>query len=263
MSRATLLSRTNSSRRPSTAVLLPNAAPLSDPARQAEFKSDLREVVQILIARHKNATAANKNNRIWFWGRSARFGNLNSLQTDFNAAGETHTVTRDVTTLPGHKVVEVSFSGIGHAAREPYPAPDDTAPPTTSVTMSPDANQAGWNNEPVTLDLNATDDLVGVTQIHVLLDDRADLTPDRAIIQAGAHASVTLSSESDYTMSYFAVDLLGNREPRQRDRRTGNVHGASRPAPRPRGLMQQVALSSSTRWCRRLRLRPEACVRRY
>lgn len=68
MSRATLLSRTNSSRRPSTAVLLPNAAPLSDPARQAQFKSDLREVVQILIARHKNATAANKNNRIWFWG---------------------------------------------------------------------------------------------------------------------------------------------------------------------------------------------------
>ena len=39
----------------------------------------------------------------------------------FDAAGETRTVTRDVTTLPGHKVVEVEFTGIGA-----------TAPATTS-----------------------------------------------------------------------------------------------------------------------------------
>ena len=44
----------------------------------------------------------------------------------FDAAGEARTVTRDVTTLPGHKVVEVEFSGIGAAAPEPYPAPPDT-----------------------------------------------------------------------------------------------------------------------------------------
>jgi hypothetical protein len=34
----------------------------------------------------------------------------------FDAAGETRTVTRDVTTLPGHKVVEVEFTGIGAPA---------------------------------------------------------------------------------------------------------------------------------------------------
>ena len=34
----------------------------------------------------------------------------------FDAAAETRTVTRDVTTLPGHKVVEVEFTGIGAAA---------------------------------------------------------------------------------------------------------------------------------------------------
>ena len=33
----------------------------------------------------------------------------------FDAAGETRTVTRDVTTLPGHKVVEVAFTEIGAA----------------------------------------------------------------------------------------------------------------------------------------------------
>ena len=34
----------------------------------------------------------------------------------FDAAAETRTVTRDVTTLPGHKVVEVEFAGIGAVA---------------------------------------------------------------------------------------------------------------------------------------------------
>ena len=133
----------------------------------------------------------------------------------FDAAGETRTVTRDVTTLPGRKVVEVSFSGIGQAAREPYPAPDDTTPPTTTVAVTPGVNQAGWSDGPVTLDLDATDDLVGVKEIHLLLDDRAGLTADRALIEPGPHATATLDSEGEYDVSYFAVDLLGNREPVQ------------------------------------------------
>lgn len=371
---------------PLTAVTLPNVALLSDSDRRTQFTADARELVQILIARHKNTAAANANNRFWFWGRSSRFGNFNALQTDFGhnlktyaaiynannlfpdrpwdglradrdrlltrawddaasrwnqqlksfaagnvepdsaswmhdeadqllatidlyegpthtaqlarsvqtfldvyvdrdpayparevfarvertgletdlrkttmlhnlehatigyltgqalagspatlyyafpadqaltavatpywftAAAETRTVTRDVTTLPGRKVVEVSFTGIGQAARTPYPAPTDTAPPTTTVTTSPALNQAGWSNGPVTLDLTAIDDVVGVREIHVLLDDRAGLTPDRAVIQPGAHATVTLDSEGDYDVGYFAVDLLGNREPVQ------------------------------------------------
>jgi hypothetical protein len=376
---------------PATAVLLSNVAQLSDPARQAQFRDDLRELVQILIARHKNTSAANPDERFWFWGRSNRFGKFNALQTDFGhnllswaviynanhlfpdrpwdslsqdretllsrawddtaarwneqivrnfnpgnvepdstwwihdegdqllatedlydgfdhtdqlarsaqtfldvyvdhdpaypagetfsrvertglsnnlrksaygknmdhnfehalimylhgqalegkpatlyyafpadealtdvaepywfgSAGQSRTVTRDVTTLPGRKVVEVSFTGIGQAARAPYPAPDDTTPPTTTVSRTPEANPAGWNDGPVTLDLNATDDLVGVKEIHVILDDQAGLTPDRAVIDPGAHASVTLGSEGDYDVSYYAVDLLGNREPVQ------------------------------------------------
>jgi hypothetical protein len=34
----------------------------------------------------------------------------------FDAAAETRTVTRDVTTLPAHRLVEVEFTGIGTAA---------------------------------------------------------------------------------------------------------------------------------------------------
>lgn len=369
---------------PLTAVTLPNVALLSDADRRTQFSADARELVEILIARHKNNAATNANNRFWFWGRGARVGNFNALQTDFGhnlktyaaiynannllpdrpwdglradrdrlltrawddvasrwnqqlknfaagnvepdsaswmhdeadqllatidlyegpthtaqlarsvqtfldvyvdrdpayparevfarvertgletdlrkttmlhnvehatigylsgqalagspatlsyafpadqaltavatpywftAAAETRTVTRDVTTLPGRKVVEVSFTGIGQAARAPYPAPVDTAPPTTAVTTSPDPNQAGWSTAPVTLDLTATDDIVGVKEIHVQLHDRAGLTPDHAVIEPGAHATVALATEGDYAVTYFAVDLLGNREP--------------------------------------------------
>jgi hypothetical protein len=375
---------------PGTAISLPNAALLSDPARRAQFRSDLRLLTEILIARHKNTAAANPANRFWFWGRTARFGMFNSAQTDFghniksyemifnannlfadrpwdglsadrerlltrawddaasrwnermrnfvlgnvepdsgwwvhdeadqtlaaldlaqgfnrkdqlarsaqtfldvyvdddpayparetfarvertgletdlrksffgknmlhnhehalimylhgqalegeparlyyafpaeqaltavakpywfDAAGEARTVTRDVTTLPGHKVVEVEFSGIGAVAPEPYPAPPDTTPPTTNAAVSPDANAAGWHHEQVTLDLTATDDVVGVKEIHVLLADRAGLTRDTAVIDPGDHATVTLDSDGDYDVRYFAVDLLGNREPVQ------------------------------------------------
>ena len=373
---------------PGTAVSLPNAALLSDPARRAQFKSDLRLLTEILIARHKNSGAANPANRFWFWGRTGRFGMFNAAQTDFghniksyemifnannvfadrpwdslsqdrenlltrawdntasrwnerirnfvpgnvepdsgwwihdeadqtlaaldlaqdftrkvqlarsaqtfldvyvdhdpayparetfsrvertgletdlrksffgknmlhnhehalimylhgralegmpaklyyafpaeqaltavakpywfDAAGEFRTVTRDVTTLPGHKVVEVEFSGIGAAAPEPYPPPPDTTPPTTTAAVSPDANAAGWHNQQVTVDLTSTDDIVGVKEIHVQVVDRAGLTRDTATIDPGDHATVTLDSDGDHTISYFAVDLLGNREP--------------------------------------------------
>jgi hypothetical protein len=81
------------------------------------------------------------------------------------------------------------------------------------VAVSPDANESGWHNQQVTLDLTSTDDMVGVKEIHVLVVDRAGLTRDTAVIDAGDQATVTLDSEGDYSIRYFAVDLLGNREP--------------------------------------------------
>ncbi len=376
---------------PGTAISLPNAALLSDPARRTQFKSDLRLLTEILIARHKNTAAVNPANRFWFWGRTGGFGMFSAPQTDFghniksyemifnannvfadrpwdgfstdrenllgrawddtaarwnekivrnfmpgnvepdsgwwihdeadqtlaaidlaqgfphtdrlarsaqsfldvyvdrdpayparetfarvertglesdlrksffgknmlhnhehalimylhgralegmpamlhyafpaeqaltavakpywfDAAGEVRTVTRDVTTLPGHKVVEVEFSGIGAVAPEPYPAPPDTAAPTTTAAVSPDANSAGWHNQQVTLDVTSTDDVVGVKEIHVLLVDEAGLNRDTAIIEPGDHVTLTLDAEGDYNVRYFAVDLLGNREPAQ------------------------------------------------
>jgi hypothetical protein len=68
---------------PGTAVLLPNLATLTDPVRQAQFKNDLRRVIDSLIARHKNTSATNPAQRFWFWGRTLGFGVFNAAQTDF------------------------------------------------------------------------------------------------------------------------------------------------------------------------------------
>ena len=68
---------------PGTAVLLPNLAILTDPARRAQFKNDLRRVTDSLIAHHKNTSATKPAQRFWFWGRTLGFGDVDALQTDF------------------------------------------------------------------------------------------------------------------------------------------------------------------------------------
>ena len=68
---------------PGTAMLLPTIGVLSDPGRNAQFRTDLRNVTQALIDRHKNTAAVNANNRWMFWGATGRFGNFNAAQTDF------------------------------------------------------------------------------------------------------------------------------------------------------------------------------------
>jgi hypothetical protein len=68
---------------PGTAVLLPNLAILTDPARRAQFKHDLRRVTDSLITRHKNSSATNPRQRFWFWGRTLGFGDFDAPQTDF------------------------------------------------------------------------------------------------------------------------------------------------------------------------------------
>ena len=68
---------------PGTAMLLPTIGLLSDPARNVQFRTDLRNITQALIDRHKNSGAANPAERWMFWGRTARFNNFNALQTDY------------------------------------------------------------------------------------------------------------------------------------------------------------------------------------
>jgi mannose/cellobiose epimerase-like protein (N-acyl-D-glucosamine 2-epimerase family) len=72
---------------PGTALLLPNADLLSDPARREQFRSDLRVVTQALIDQHRNKTAPET---WWFWGRTGRIGIQTAAQTDFGHTIKSH-----------------------------------------------------------------------------------------------------------------------------------------------------------------------------
>ena len=367
-------------------LFLPNVELLSDPARRAQFKNDLRTVTEILIARHKNSAAT--SNAWWFWGRSLRFGNFGAAETDFghniksyemihnankmyadrpwsglvadrdallaaawddpvdrwnerlrsfagtpssierdsawwihaeadqtlaaldlsdgfarqeqladsaqswlnvfvdresparetvarvarvatdndprksfrgknmlhahehalimylhgraleerparlfyafpaaqaltavakpywfDAAEEARTVAGDLTTQPGRKLVEVQFSGIDAVPAPPYPTPDDDTAPSTSVTMTPEANLAGWHNGDVSVTLSAADEVAGVKEIHAIVTERDDAVPGVAFIVPGGELVLPpLSVEGAYDVAYFAVDRVGNQE---------------------------------------------------
>ena len=68
---------------PGTTMLLPTIGLLSEPDRNGQFRTDLRNVTQALIDRHKHNAAVNPANKWMFWGRTGRVGNLGALQTDF------------------------------------------------------------------------------------------------------------------------------------------------------------------------------------
>ena len=71
---------------PGSALLLPNADLLSDPARRAQFRDDLRVVTEQLIARHRGTGAESS----WFWGRTGLVGRFGSGDTDFGHSIKSH-----------------------------------------------------------------------------------------------------------------------------------------------------------------------------
>ena len=68
---------------PGTTFLLSTIGLLSDPDRNDQFRTDLRNVTQALIDRHKHNNAQNPANKWMFWGRTGEVGDLTSPQTDF------------------------------------------------------------------------------------------------------------------------------------------------------------------------------------
>ena len=132
----------------------------------------------------------------------------------FDATGERRVVRDEIPALPGHRLVEVEFTGVGPASPPPFPTPDDTTAPTTRAVVSPEPNAEGWNREDVTVALTATDAGVGVQEIHVLVEDRSGTTPPVAVIDPGDTVTLPeMSGEGVRRVTYWAVDRLGNTEP--------------------------------------------------
>jgi hypothetical protein len=88
--------------------------------------------------------------------------------------------------------------------------PTDVTAPTTTVVPLPAANAAGWNNQDVTLSLDAADDPggSGVKDIVVTLFGAQSGTQTIS----GASGSVSVSAEGTTTIFYNAEDNAGNQE---------------------------------------------------
>ncbi len=71
---------------PGSAVLLPYADVLSDPARRAQFREGLRTVVDVLLRRHRNTSSPET---WWFWGRANRRVH-GAPETDFGHTIKSH-----------------------------------------------------------------------------------------------------------------------------------------------------------------------------
>ena len=86
---------------------------------------------------------------------------------------------------------------------------NDTTAPSTTHTLSPQPNAAGWNNSDVTLTLNATD--TGGSGIKEI---RYSATGAQSVPETvyNPHNPPVINTEGITTISYFATDNAGNQE---------------------------------------------------
>ncbi len=90
-------------------------------------------------------------------------------------------------------------------------APIDTVAPTTSASVSPEPNAAGWNRSDVTVTLHAVDQ-AGGSGVESLIWSAAGAgaSPEQTV--TGDAATIPVSAEGTTTISYQARDLAGNLE---------------------------------------------------
>jgi minor extracellular serine protease Vpr len=85
----------------------------------------------------------------------------------------------------------------------------DTIAPVTTATHTPAPNAAGWNNTAAALQLVATDGGSGVQDVRYSINGGTSTTVP------GNAASIALSADGQYAVSYFATDKAGNAEAAQ------------------------------------------------
>jgi microsomal dipeptidase-like Zn-dependent dipeptidase len=99
------------------------------------------------------------------------------------------------------------------------PAPDASRPwlcnvtddisPVSTVTLAPPTPASGWHQDTVIATITATDADSGVEKINHMTTSGAQITSGNV---TGAQAMVTIGSEGNNDLSYFATDKAGNVE---------------------------------------------------
>jgi hypothetical protein len=75
--------------------------------------------------------------------------------------------------------------------------------PAASIRLDASANDSGWSNTPVHLELSASDSGVGIAELRYWIDDGV------VSVAQGESASLTLADEGAYTIGLRAIDEAG------------------------------------------------------
>lgn len=118
----------------------------------------------------------------------------------------------DVTLAEGQNTIVIyAEDAAGNRSTETFTLKTslDSIAPVTTATHTPAPNAAGWNNTAAALQLTANDSGAGVQDVRYSINGGSLATV------AGAAASVNLTTDGQYTVSYFATDKAGNTEAAQ------------------------------------------------
>src|SRR4030095_8390869 len=128
------------------------------------------------------------------------YGACTSPQSYSSLADGSHTFSVESVDKAGNTSTAASFTWLV-----------DTTPPTTTGTLSPLANGAGWNDSDVTVNLSATDNAggSGVKQVTYSASG-AQTIPSTTV--TGATAAPVITAEGTTTVSFYATDNAGNTE---------------------------------------------------
>jgi hypothetical protein len=176
----------------------------SDGAADDEFGVSLAvddDAAVIGAWQHDVGVAADTGSAYVFTRSGGRWGQQHILAP---AAPGDH-FGREVTLAGDVLVVAAELATIaGHAYQGAVYIYHDAAAPVTTARVVPAPNAAGWNREPVTVELAAADDFMGVARIDVLLMGAPTWTT-----YTGA---LGFTGPGTYVTQYRAVDYAGRTE---------------------------------------------------
>jgi hypothetical protein len=160
--------------------------PIDLPEGTTEFSADLEQTVD-LLADGLPATVLTE-----------------SGLGDFTGTVTFHVVVPD-------DVVATSDSGRLPIVGGAPATPADTTAPVSSATVAPAANEAGWNDAPVTVHITAADE-DGGSGVASLTVSTAGAEQSAAVTSTGSTTEIPVAAEGTTTVTYYATDAAGNAE---------------------------------------------------
>ena len=148
----------------------------------------------------------------------------------------------DVTTLPVDTVNQIICGVV--TSLSPFvigqPASQDTVPPTTTASVNPQPNAAGWNNRDVTVTLTSTDNEPNGSGVKQITYSATGAQTIASTVINSATASFTISTEGITIITFFGTDNAGNVEAAntliiQLDKTPPTISGSATPAPNANG----------------------------